>query len=59
MRHRPDRYDIIGLAILGFVVALFVAHAVLPPAPPPEDAEPPLAAPGIGGPAPGIGGIGR
>jgi hypothetical protein len=61
---RPDRYDIIGAALLGFVVALFVAHFVLPPAPPLEgDAEAPSAAPGIGGGlgGPGIGapGIGR
>jgi hypothetical protein len=62
---RPDRYDTIGLAILGFVIALFVAHLVLPPAPPledPEGAGPPaiggigggIGGPGIGG--PGIGG---
>jgi hypothetical protein len=59
---RPDRYDLIGLAILSCVIALFVAHFVLPPAPPLDEPDA-LAGPpgigGIGGPgigAPGIGG---
>jgi hypothetical protein len=59
--HRPDRYDIIGLGVLTLVVALWVAHFVVP-APPlePDPNAPALTAPGgIGG--PGIGGpsIGR
>lgn len=55
---RPDRYDIIGLAVLTLVAAMWVAHFVLPPAPPlpPDDTVPGLSAPGIGG--SGIGGIG-
>jgi len=32
---RLDRYDIIGLALVGFVLALWIAHFALP-APPPE-----------------------
>jgi len=60
---RLDRYDIIGLAVLTLVVAMWVAHFVLPAPPPlpPDDTPglgaPGLAAPGIGGPAlgPGIG----
>src|SRR5262245_32645245 len=31
---RPDRYDYIGIALLALVVALWVAHIVLPPLPP-------------------------
>jgi hypothetical protein len=31
---RFDRYDIIGLILLGFIAALWIAHFVLP-APPP------------------------
>jgi hypothetical protein len=55
---RPDRYDFIGIAILTFVVALFVAHVVLPPAPPLDDPEALQESPGIGGPGIGGGGIG-
>jgi len=40
---RPDRYDYIGLVLVAFVVALWVAHFVLP-APPPEAASPNTAA---------------
>jgi len=36
---RPDLYDYIGLALAAFIVALWVAHFVLP-APPPEDSPP-------------------
>jgi len=32
---RLDRYDIIGLVLVGLLVALWVAHFLLP-APPPE-----------------------
>jgi hypothetical protein len=32
---RPDRYDVMGLAVLALLVALWVAHFVLP-APPPD-----------------------
>jgi hypothetical protein len=32
---RPDRYDIIGLILLGLVVVVWIAHFILP-APPPE-----------------------
>jgi hypothetical protein len=56
---RLDRYDIIGLAVLTLTIAMWVAHFVLPPAPPlPPDDAPGIGAPGIGG---GIGGpaIGR
>jgi hypothetical protein len=32
-----DRYDYIGLALLAFVIALFIAHFVVPDTlPPPE-----------------------
>jgi hypothetical protein len=31
---RPDRYDYIGMILAAFVVALWVAHFVLPPLPP-------------------------
>jgi hypothetical protein len=50
---RLDRYDIIGLTVLTLTVAMWVAHFVLPPAPPlpPDDA-----APGIGAPGAGVGG---
>jgi hypothetical protein len=46
---RPDLYDYIGLALAAFIVALWVAHFVLP-APPPEETSPsaatfPLASP--------------
>jgi len=30
-----DRYDYIGAALLGFVIALFVLHFILPAGPPP------------------------
>jgi len=40
---RPDRYDYIGLVLVAFVVALWVAHFVLP-APPPEAPSPNTAA---------------
>ena len=32
---RPDKYDIIGLILLGLVAAVWIAHFILP-APPPE-----------------------
>lgn len=32
---RLDRYDAIGLALLGFVLALWLAHLILPSGPPP------------------------
>jgi len=32
---RPDRYDVIGAAIVVFIVALWVVHFLLP-APPPD-----------------------
>jgi len=31
---RLDRYDLIGLAIAAFIAALWIAHMVLPAAPP-------------------------
>jgi hypothetical protein len=31
---RPDKYDILGLILVGLIVALWIAHFVLP-APPP------------------------
>jgi len=34
---RPDIFDFIGMGIVGLLVALWVAHFVLPPLPP----EPP------------------
>ncbi len=35
---RVDRYDIIGMALLAFVLALWVLHLALPaPPPPPPD----------------------
>jgi len=38
---RPDLYDYIGMALLALVVALWVAHFVLPPLPPePPDPTP-------------------
>ncbi len=37
MRRRLDRYDYIGIALVVFVVALFVAHFVLPAGPPPAE----------------------
>lgn len=40
---RPDVFDYVGMALLAMIVALWVAHFVLPPAPPalPLDPEPP------------------
>jgi hypothetical protein len=32
---RLDRYDLIGLAIVGLLVAMWVLHFVLPAPPPP------------------------
>jgi hypothetical protein len=32
---RLDRYDIIGLVLLGLLAALWIAHFVLPAPPPP------------------------
>jgi hypothetical protein len=37
MRRPLDRYDFIGIALAVFVVALFVAHFVLPAGPPPTE----------------------
>jgi len=38
---RPDLYDYIGMGLLALVVALWVAHFVLPPLPPePPDPTP-------------------
>jgi hypothetical protein len=34
---RVDRYDIIGMALLAFVLALWVLHFSLPAPPPPPD----------------------
>ena len=31
---RLDRYDVIGLILVAFVAALWIAHLVLPAAPP-------------------------
>jgi hypothetical protein len=31
---RLDRYDVIGLILLGLLVALWIAHVVLPTPPP-------------------------
>jgi hypothetical protein len=31
---RPDKYDIIGLTLLGLIAALWIAHFVLPTPPP-------------------------
>jgi hypothetical protein len=33
-KRRLDKYDYIGLALVAFIVALYVAHFVLPAAPP-------------------------
>jgi hypothetical protein len=46
---RPDKYDIIGLALVGLLATVWFLHFLLP-APPPEPPE------GIGGPAIGPGG---
>lgn len=38
---RPDLFDYLGMAVLTMIVALWVAHFVLPPAPPlPPDPGP-------------------
>jgi len=37
---RPDVYDYIGMALAALVVALWVAHFVLPPLPPEVDPNP-------------------
>jgi hypothetical protein len=42
---RPDRYDYIGMALLALVVALWIAHFVLPTPPPEQDTNPPQARP--------------
>jgi hypothetical protein len=34
---RLDRFGVIGLALIAFVLALWVAHFLLPAAPPPVD----------------------
>jgi len=34
---RPDKFDYIGIALIALVVALWVAHFVLPPLPPVSD----------------------
>jgi hypothetical protein len=34
MARRFDKYDIAGLILLGLVVALWMTHFLLPPAPP-------------------------
>jgi len=31
---RPDRYDIMGLVLLGIIAAFWIAHFVLPTPPP-------------------------
>jgi hypothetical protein len=50
-----DRWDWIGAGIAALLIAMWVAHIVLPPAPPLDDdpslGAPGLAAPGIGSPA--------
>jgi hypothetical protein len=44
---RPDRYDIIGLAVIALLAALWTAHFALPAPPPdPEHLAPPGALPG-------------
>jgi hypothetical protein len=43
---RPDRYDFIGIAIVVFLIAIWVLHFVLPSPPP----EPPGFQDGAGGP---------
>ena len=43
MASRPDRYDYIGMGLLGLLAVIWILHFVLP-TPPPE--------PEIGGPAP-------
>jgi hypothetical protein len=35
MARRLDRYDIIGLIIVGLLVALWIVHFLLPTPPPP------------------------
>jgi hypothetical protein len=35
-RRRPDKYDFIGMALLAFVLALVIAHFVVPDTLPPE-----------------------
>ena len=45
---RVDRYDIIGMGLLAFVVALWVLHFALPAPPPDTNAGLPT----LGGPAP-------
>jgi hypothetical protein len=37
MRRQLDRFDYIGIALALFVVALFIAHFLLPAGPPPAD----------------------
>ncbi len=45
MNKRPDKFDYIGGALIVLVVALWVAHLVLPAPPPePEPFPPPPAA---------------
>jgi hypothetical protein len=45
---RPDKYDIIGLVLLGLLAVVWIAHFVLP-APPPEPPPEGAARPAIGG----------
>jgi hypothetical protein len=43
MMSRPDLFDYLGMAVLAMIVALWVAHLVLPPPPPlPPDTGPQL-----------------
>jgi len=37
---RPDRFDYAGMALLAMIAALWVAHFMLPPAPPPLPLDP-------------------
>lgn len=37
---RPDVFDYVGIALLAMIVALWVAHFVSPPAPPPLPLDP-------------------
>ena len=34
MARRLDKYDVIGLVLVGLLVALWITHFLLPPAPP-------------------------
>jgi hypothetical protein len=46
-RARPDKYDIIGLVLLGLLAVVWIAHFILP-APPPEPEPEGAASPATG-----------